>query len=350
METIVLYHAQCTDGAASMWAAWKHFGDTASYIAVGKESKHQSSILNKCKKAKTIYMCDIMLEPEDIREILKAGTSIYFLDHHISNIQKVFGHRGLGPYRENHEPIWFDYNWETGNCHFVHPDSAGNHHGHIPVSEANTRSISQLRWEYPHQVHDYCDLEKSGAGITWDFFHDEPRPSLIDYIEDFDLWRWELPEGSAIHTYLSQFNWKNNKTIIETFEKISTFSPGQLAALGTPLVEFRDSLVAKNLTNVGRAKVKISRSEQYDVPILNTNNFISETGAKMAVDEPFAILWYVSKNGNVCVSFRSNENGGVDVQDIAQKIGEKGGGHKHAAGTRFINLERFQRIVVIYDK
>src|SRR5690606_18266248 len=38
------------------------------------------------------------------------------------------------------------------------------------------------------------DMARSGAGITWDFFFaPRPRPWLIDYIEDRDLWRKTLP-------------------------------------------------------------------------------------------------------------------------------------------------------------
>lgn len=353
MDTIVLYHAQCTDGAASMWAAWKHFGDDAAYIPVGKESKHQSSIIKKCKNAKDVYMCDVMLEPSDIREILECGTSIHFLDHHISNIQKLFGRRGLGPYREDHTPIWFEYDWETGNCRFDQPDSAGNHRGHIPVNEIKTRSVSELMWEFPHQVHDHCDLEKSGAGITWDFFHDDPRfprLPLINYIEDFDLWHWGLPEGPAIHAYLSQFNWNSNDAIIEVFEELHGLSPEQMAARGKPIVDYKNQLIERELTRVGRAKVKVSRSEAYDVPIINTAVCISEIGSKMAIGEPFAVLWHLTQNGDVRVSLRSNEIGGEDVQKIAQQIGERGGGHKHAAGTRFRTLTAFQRIIIINGK
>lgn len=31
-EIVIIYHAQCRDGLGSAYAAWKKFGDNASYI------------------------------------------------------------------------------------------------------------------------------------------------------------------------------------------------------------------------------------------------------------------------------------------------------------------------------
>src|SRR3989304_1500175 len=37
------------------------------------------------------------------------------------------------------------------------------------------------------------DMERGGAGIAWDAFHPgRVRPALIAYVEDRDLWRWQL--------------------------------------------------------------------------------------------------------------------------------------------------------------
>src|SRR5690606_37775449 len=50
------------------------------------------------------------------------------------------------------------------------------------------------------------DMERSGAGITWDFFFGpRARPWLIDYIEDRDLWRKALPHSDEIIMALSSY-------------------------------------------------------------------------------------------------------------------------------------------------
>ena len=48
------------------------------------------------------------------------------------------------------------------------------------------------------------DMDRSGAGITWDYlFPEEPRPWIVNYVEDRDLWRFALPGSKAVNAYLS---------------------------------------------------------------------------------------------------------------------------------------------------
>lgn len=305
MKTLVLYHANCTDGAGSMWAAWKHFNDTASYIAVGHESKKQDSILKRCRNADRIFMCDMMLDIVDIKNILDNGTEVNILDHHISNIEQLHA--------------------------------------------------STLVADYPGLLKDFTDLERSGAGITWDHFHGGSRPAIIDYVEDFDLWNWKLPDGPSIHTYLGQFNWKGQQEIIDRFNEFEKMTPGHLAAKGTPLLEFKNDLIDRNIKQVGRAKVKVVLPTEfsrmvttYNVPILNANQFISETGNIMAEDESFAIIWQVMKNGAVRISLRSDDDG-ADVSLLSQHLGTGGGGHVHASGTRFDSVNDMLEAIEFID-
>ncbi len=284
MKTIILYHASCTDGAGAAWSAWKHFGDDAKYIAVGKQSKKQSSMMKKCKAADIVFMCDMMLSIEQIREIMDADTKVHVLDHHISNIEKLDNLRG------------------------------------------------EFQREYPNHFRDFCDLKRSGAGIAWDHFNDESRPAIIDYVEDFDLWNWRLPEGESIHALLSQYNWNNMDEIIKQYNKLEQMTPGHLAAAGTPLVEYRAFLIERNMKQVGRAEIL-----GFNIPILNGNHFISETGNLMCVDEPFAAIWQVTNNGMIRISLRSSGEG-ENVMRIAQRLGHDGGGHDKAAGTSFKNI------------
>ncbi len=305
MKTLVLYHANCTDGAGSMWAAWKYFADDASYIAVGHQSKKQDNILKRCRNADRIFMCDMMLDIVDIKNILDNGTEVNILDHHISNIEQLHA--------------------------------------------------STLVADYPGLLKDFTDLKRSGAGITWDHFHGGSRPAIINYVEDFDLWNWKLPDGSSIHTYLGQFNWNNKQFIIDRFNEFEKMTPGHLAAKGTPLLEFKNDLIDRNLKQVGRAKVKVVLPTEfsrmvttYNVPILNTNHFISEIGNIMAEDESFAIIWQVMKNGTVRISLRSDD-GGADVSYIAQHLGSGGGGHVRASGTHFDSVNDMLEAIEFID-
>lgn len=344
MSIVVLYHAQCTDGAAAMWAAWKKFGDNASYIPVGKSSKKQSNVLDKCKLASEIYMCDMMLDKEDIISILNTNIKIYFLDHHITNIQSIFGRRVLGLYEKNKMPMLMEYDWKTGNCIFDVPDSAGNKNGHISHNDEYWKTSAELQWYYPELVFECNDLAKSGAGIAWDFFHDTPRPTIIDLVENFDLGHW-IDDGEAIHCYLSQFNWNDKNNIIETFNNLATLNFEDIKKLGEPILQYKNNLVKKSLKQVARVDI-IVNDVTFNVPSLNTDHFVSELGYKMYSEnnEPFAFLWRIQHDGTVRVSLRSGKHG-EDVSIIAQKIGTNGGGHIQASGTTFSSLEEMLKVV-----
>lgn len=348
MSIVVLYHAQCTDGAAAMWAAWKKFGDNASYIPIGKSSKKQSNILDKCKSASEIYMCDIMLDKEEILEILNSKVKIYFLDHHITNIQNIFGRRALGIYKKDVMPMLMNYDWKTGNCIFDVADSNGNKNGHIPHNDDFWKTSAELQWYYPDLVFEHNDLNKSGAGIVWDFFHDTPRPIIIDLVEEFDLGHW-VDDCETVHCYLSQFNWNNKNNIIDIFEKLSVLNLDDLKKLGEPVYEYKKNLIQKSIGQIGRAKITINETI-YDVPCLNTDHFTSELGYHMysKKDEPFAFVWRVQNDGSVRVSLRSSDKG-EDVSIIAQNLGNGGGGHIRASGTTFKSMYDMLKVIKFYE-
>ncbi len=332
-KIIVLFHANCTDGAGAMWSAWKHFGDRAEYIAVGKLSKDNDKMLKKCAKAEKVFMCDMMLYYHQIQDLLGAGVEIHLLDHHVTNMNTVLGSRMLvlPAALTDGKFVPFVYDWQTGDLAFGHDiDYTQN----IPSKDIRNVSVAVLQHDYPGQLHDFCDMSRSGAGITWDHFHSGSRPSIIDYIEDFDLWNWALPDGDSIHTYLSQFNWRTNDEIIKRFSEFEKMTPGHLAAKGKPLSDYKNELIRKNMAQVGRALVL----GKYNVPILNTNHFISETGNIMAKDEPFAVLWQLTSTGTVRISLRSDKNG-LELPEIVAILGIKGGGHIHAAGTIFNSFD-----------
>lgn len=298
-KTIILYHARCTDGAAAMWSAWKYFGNNADYIPVGKESKRSRIILNICLEADNVFMCDCMLSPEYIGAIARADTIVHLLDHHISNIE-----------------AWNEY--------LAQPEN----------------------FDIRPNIRDFTDLTRSGGGLTWDHFHSEKgRPAIIDYVEDLDLWNNTLPDYDSVLSYLRQFVWRSNELIIEKFEEFEQLSPAELVARGKPLDEYKKNLIEKNLSQVMRAKVKVimptAQSRMvftFNVPILNTNHFLDETGNIMAEGESFSIIWQLTSSGEVRASLRSKP-GGEDMSKICISLGHDGGGHMHSGGTRFNNLE-----------
>ncbi|AWB66139.1 hypothetical protein C2869_06655 [Saccharobesus litoralis] len=170
---------------------------------------------------------------------------------------------------------------------------------------------------------DFCqfDMTRSGAMMTWQyFFKDRPIPDLIRYIQDKDLWHWQLPSSQAYSAALQakpmDFNiWAalldNQQTnqVIEQGKIILQYQQAQIR-----------QILAQDIEQVTIAG--------YLVPCLNTNHLISELGNELAEGHPFAAL-YVDTADKRIYSLRSAE-GGIDVSAIAKLFG--GGGHFHAAG------------------
>jgi uncharacterized protein len=170
----------------------------------------------------------------------------------------------------------------------------------------------------------HFDMNRSGAGMAWDFFIGS-RSWLIDYLEDYDLWKFDLPETrcicAAVNSY--PFNcWKD--MFIDDLNVDSVRS--RLLVEGEAILRAKDY----NIDRLIKSSKRYCKIAGYTVPIANIPFvYASEAGNKMAVGEPFAAVYSDSSKGRI-VSLRSVDPTGVDVSTIATKYG--GGGHKHASG------------------
>lgn len=48
----------------------------------------------------------------------------------------------------------------------------------------------------------HFDMTKSGAVLTWEYFHDKSVPKLLLHIQDRDIWKWSIPGSDEILTAL----------------------------------------------------------------------------------------------------------------------------------------------------
>ena len=126
---LVIYHAQCSDGAGSSYAAWKLLGSKAKYVAC----KHGDTPPDV--KGKNVAICDFSFNNAITKQLIEDSESLVVLDHHKSAVVAL---------HDIQETI-FDM----------------NHSGAI------------ITWDFFHPGK-------------------EP-PKFLKYIEDRDLWTWALP-------------------------------------------------------------------------------------------------------------------------------------------------------------
>lgn len=174
---------------------------------------------------------------------------------------------------------------------------------------------------------DFCvfDMERSGAGIAWDWFMSTPRPTLINLIEDRDLWRFKVPGSKAFHSFiLSQpFDFDVWDGIAAQLEGDSAFA---LYEKGQVLLDADSQLVSKIVT-----KSWLGQIDGHKVALCNIASHWSEIGEKLCENYPdaaFGASFTVLPDLTVMWSLRSRN--GFDVSAVAKKYG--GGGHAAAAG------------------
>lgn len=260
-NTVVLYHKNCTDGFSAAWAAWLALGGKADYIAV----VHQEP-LPEGLEGKNVYLLDFCYKDDAMKTLLSCAKKVTALDHHA-------------------------------------------------MCEEDVRMTDG----------GVFDNNRSGAVITWDYFHPKKKLSLfLKYVEDNDLWRHKLPQSKAMTAYLRTvpFDFKTwnklEKTVATAVGRKKCFEKGNL--LLNQEMQLVDRLVRENAEFV--------ELRGHKVLAVNSPFFRDNIGHALSIAyPPFGIIWDERK-GKTVVSLRSN--GTFDVAALAAHYG--GGGHKAAAG------------------
>lgn len=287
MKTAVLYHSKCFDGTMAAAGALEAInkGILSKDSTLGYISYQQSDygtffsatgLYHKFHKYPRIIFVDFCPKSNVVLELVKRGHNVVVLDHHVSAMSEVNHLREM----------------EGVELHF--------------------------------------DMEKSGSRLSWEYFHGNV-PSLVAYVEDRDLWRWELPNTKEVIAWLSvsgQMNYPH--TYLDAIGEFHA-DPKQAVAIGTYLVHSMNEQVKAmgdrfryvNIEGYGRgalvnAPVYPSEVCEY---IYDRNNV------------PFVMAYGIGKDGRVTISLRSKGGyeGSVDVSRMAETM-FSGGGHKNAAG------------------
>jgi oligoribonuclease NrnB/cAMP/cGMP phosphodiesterase (DHH superfamily) len=182
-------------------------------------------------------------------------------------------------------------------------------------------------------VHDsvYClfDMERSGAGIAWDFFHpDKDRPPLIAFVEDRDLWKFALPRSREFNANV--FSYPYEFAVWDGIHKRTSGSPVAASAFRDEgaAIERKHHKDVAELVAAFKRRMTIGGQEVWAANLPYT--LTSDAGHLMAQGEPFAACYWDTPEGRV-FSLRSTDDG-ADVSEIAKAYG--GGGHRNAAGFR----------------
>ncbi len=161
----------------------------------------------------------------------------------------------------------------------------------------------------------HFNMEKSGAVLAWEWVHHDPVPWLLQYVQDKDLWQWQLPHSREISAALASYPFQ--------FQVWDTLEFDTLLVEGAGILRHENSLVDK----IVEEAVLVSMAG-YTVPAVYSSVLTSQIGERLSAHHAFAIIWH-QKDGRRYFSLRSKA-GGISVSEIAAQY--RGGGHTHAAG------------------
>jgi oligoribonuclease NrnB/cAMP/cGMP phosphodiesterase (DHH superfamily) len=268
----VIYHADCTDGFGAAYSAWKSLGNRAEYHAC-KHGTPPPSV-----KGKNVAILDFSFDNATTKKMIEEADNLIIIDHHKSAMVELH---------------------DISNTIF--------------------------------------DMKHSGARLAWDFFHPgkEP-PKFINYIEDRDLWLWELPYSKEFSAAFDMIPFEFEE--FEKFEDDSVFDDA--VKRGSYILAYAKTVVKKVCE-----KAQPRQMDGKSVLVVNASHWMSEIGARLSPDCDFAVIWFWDhEEQNTKVSLRGFHET-VDVSEIAKVFG--GGGHKKAAG---FQLPKNKHIEDLFDK
>lgn len=309
MSPLCIYHGNCADGFGAAWVVNRFYdGEVEFYPGVYQRNPPEAEV-----RGRDVIFVDFCYKREVMNQLCASANTIIVLDHHKTAFEDM---RDWG---------------------LVLPDAGQDYLDVMTRERFRTGSL--------------FDMNRSGAGITWDFFFpDEKRPTLLNHIEDRDLWRFKLPHTREIQAALFSHPYEMDLWS-SLINDVNMFGTEDMVIEGTALERKHHKDIAE-LCRVSARPMKFRRPGDpglpWVVPAANLPYTLTsdgghllcgtmiKDGAVIFVENddgkkslmPFACC-YMDKPEGRYFSLRSRDDG-INVGEIAKQYG--GGGHEHAAG------------------
>jgi hypothetical protein len=186
------------------------------------------------------------------------------------------------------------------------------------------------------------DMERSGARLALDRLDMAPNwtglssaeqvaiEAVVDYVEDRDLWRFDLPHSQEINAYLASWP-RTLDAWVAILDRIKgKWAWADIVGQGTAILRRERQLVEIMCGNARPMRGPGPDRDSERLLLVNAPVLQSEVAGELAARDgvDYAVAWWQRSDGQYQYSLRST--GGLDVAAIAQEFG--GGGHAQAAG------------------
>ncbi|NDV53855.1 phosphohydrolase [Salipiger sp. PrR003] len=272
---ICIYHANCADGFTAAWCVRWALGETVEFIpaSYGEDPPEVGGA--------DVIIVDFSYKRPAMEELAASAKSVLVLDHH-----------------------------KTAEADLVA----------LPLTQDTWRQHLRCGVRLATQF----DMQRSGAQMAWDYFCQGDRPTLVNYVADRDLWRWELAASREVSAVIGSLEhsfqgWDALAARLEDHQAMI-----RLIDEGAAILRAHDKMVDQ-VTDAHRHMV----IGGHRVPVANAPYALaSDAAGKLAEGNLFAATYFDGPKGRT-FSLRSR-GGGLDVAEIAAQYG--GGGHRNAAG------------------
>lgn len=294
-HAVLAYHNNCIDGFTSAYIAHKALTERGTPVIMVSMDYNSQSVDElkhtlEYNEVNHLYVLDFSLDVAVIKELTTEYPEMFFviLDHHKTAFEKYL------PDFKVEEDSWKCFKLEGAWIHLYNA--------------------------------------KSGASIAWDYFNTrEERPWLVNYVEDYDLWRFTFEDATKyINLYLqgqpkTLNNWASLHNAMEYPRSRERF-----LSMGYDLHLKREAKIKQLMKNA--FDITICGHTGKAVVLSGQGKLTSELGHKLAVFSGTfgAIIGFSESSRNDAVKWSLRADGDFDVSEIAKAFG--GGGHKGAAG------------------
>lgn len=309
IKIAVLRHADA-DGFGAAYAVWKALKDTCELLFIpvqyGQEPPYEKL---KAFSPDKIYIVDFSYKAPVLKELNSIYPDLTVWDHHATALPEL--------------QAWCN----TEETQHVNPRGGSFFY-------SSTQSGCGLVWDMFHLDHEWLPE-------LYEFQPSLPIPEILLYVQDRDLWKFELENSKEINAYIA--------TLPEDFEVWDDFYLPEAYTAGRAVLAFQNAQIERRLKDVrmvtwGKYEGFNADSDTifypdgawaeqvlHQIPFLNCSENHSEVGAALNAaypESPFSVTYCDRADGKRSYSLRSNN--GFDVSGVTKAFG--GGGHRAAAG------------------
>lgn len=283
VQRICFYHAGCPDGFGAAWSAWCAWKDEGRYVS----RRHEHTIEARDYAGDWVAYVDIAPGNDELLELAGVAEQVTVLDHHVTARDRYLSDPGV-------------------------------------VNRVEAMG---------HEI--VFDLDHSGAMLAWNYFSEGATPpDLLRYVEDQDLWKWQLPDSAEVNAAIAAY-----PRHFDVWDELSRRPIGELAAEGRSIVRADRMEVERSVHSAHPIEV-----DGKPVEAVNATHSRSSVGHALAERKAYGVEWgcvYRITGDRVHATLYSI--GEVDVATIATGYG--GGGHRNAAGFTVSLEDWLQRFV-----